>query len=289
MSTRTYTKHPYINRRSNAAKKIQRWVRSRKSANSQSKQISKAFKKISSIRTDMRKASQKYGMYNEWTSDDYSLAFLAICPAATTDSTYSSTFPAWANCFANNENAQDADRVRLGRCHMKMQFTSDTERSPVTYSIFHVRLNPKNAQYVTQKYGPGLSAISGTPELYVRGQTALTTGKASGAANVMLNPDYLIVKKCWRFTLSQYVATNDTGQPQRSAQNTGSGTLKNIDYSFPLNYTLGKGVGKWKELSAYEDTDPALRNYFLIFSNNLTSDSQSNSYSILAQCTATYK
>lgn len=266
-----------------------RFIRWAKSASAQSRQIQTNNRRINSVNRRLRADTQKYGMYYEFTGSNYANEFICIAPARVADSTFSSTFPQWTNCFGNAPNAAEANRVRLGRCHLKMQFTSYTERDPVTYSVFHVRLNPKNAQYVTQTWGPTLTASSGTPRLWVRGANTLTQGLADGAASTMLNPDYFIVKKSWHFTLAQYVSTNDTGQPQRSAQNTGSGTLKNISYSFPMNYTLGKGINNWTEVSAHDDTDPSLRNYLLIFTNNQLADLQSNSYSILAQVTASYK
>ena len=55
-------------RRSRSARKIQRWVRRKKSATSQSRQISKAFKSIRKIRTDMRADDQKYGLFKEFIS-----------------------------------------------------------------------------------------------------------------------------------------------------------------------------------------------------------------------------
>lgn len=260
-----------------------RFIRWAKSASAQSRQIQTNNRRINSVNRRLRADTQKYGMYHEFTGDNYANSFLCIAPARVADSTYTTTFPQWTNCFGNAPNAAEANRVRLGRCHLKMQFTSYSEKSPVTYSIFHVRLNPKNAQYVTQTFGPNLGAATGTPRLYIRGASSATTGLADGSASTMLNPDYLIVKKQWHFTLSQYTASN-IEQPQSKMP-----TLKNISYSFPMNYTLGKGINNWTEVSAHDDTAPELRNYLLIFTNNQLLDLQSNSYSILAQVTASYQ
>ncbi len=266
-------------RRSNSARTIQRWVRRRRGARSQSKQISKAFKRIDAIRDDMRKDDQKYGLFKEFISSGLTDKFLLIAPA----NTAGASSPVWNNCFADNTNALLANRVRLGRCYMKMQFTCANERSPITYSMFHVRLNPKNAEYVVSQYGDNLASLPGTSG-YIRGSTATSIGDASGGGNVMLNPDWFIVKKQWRFTLS---ALTNTSQTQPTT--TPAGSTKNIDYSFPLNYTLGKGISSWSTLAADTDTAPHLRNYLLIFSDNIGTDLQYNQYSILCQCTATYK
>ncbi len=266
-------------RRSQASKKIQRWVRKKKSAGSQSKQISKAFKKIDSIRSDMRKDDQKWGLFKEFISSSLTDSTVLIAPAATAGA----VSPAWDNCFANNTNALLANRVRLGRCYMKMQFTCGNERSPITYSVFHVRLNPKNAENLCSSYGADLATLPATTG-YIRGSTATAIGNASGGGNVMLNPDWFIVKKQWRFTLAALTNTTTT-----SASTNPYGTYKNIDYSFPLGYTLGKGVNAWNNVSAEDDTPPHLRNYLLVFTDNLSADLQYNQYVILAQSTATYQ
>lgn len=266
-------------RRRKAATKVQRWVRRRRGARSQSKQISKAFKKIASIRDDMRKDDQKYGLTKEFISSGLTDKVLLIAPAATAGL----SSPVWTNCFANNTNALLANRVRLGRCYMKMQFTCASERSPITYSIFHARLNPKNAEYLINQYGDNLATLS-SPTAYIRGSTATSIGDASGGGSVMLNPDWFVVKKQWRFTLAGL-----TNASVASASTTPSSTYKNIDYSFPLGYSLGKGVGSWGDVPADKDTAPHLRNYLLIFSDNIGTDLQYNQYSILCQSTATYK
>lgn len=269
-------------RRQNSAKKIQRWVRKRKSAGSQSRQISKAFKKIDSIRSDMRKDDQKWGLFNEFISSGLTDAKLLIAPAGTAGIGPGGS-PAWDNCFANNTNANLANRVRLGRCYMKMQFTCGNERSPITYSVFHVRLNPKNAEFLTSTYGNDLSLLPATTG-YIRGSTAVSLGDASGGGNVMLNPDWFIVKKQWRFTLAALTDTTTT-----EVSTNPFGTYKNIDYSFPLGYSVGKGINAWTTVSADADTAPHLRNYLLIFSDNIGTDLQYNQYNILAQATATYQ
>lgn len=271
-------------RRSRSARKIQRWVRRKKSATSQSRQISKAFKSIRKIRSDMRSDDQKYGLFKEFISASLTDSTLLIAPAGTAGIGPGGSV-AWDNCFANNTNAALANRVRLGRCHMKMQFTSANEKSPITYSVFHVRLNPKNAEFVTSTYGNNLSLLPAT-QGYIRGTTAISTGDASGGGNVMLNPDWFIVKKQWRFTLSCETASNLGGSAYVGPL---TSSIKNIDYSFPMGYSVGKGINAWESVSADADTAPHLRNYLLIFSDNSALDLQYNQYSILCQCTATYQ
>lgn len=257
----------------------QKWIKNKKSATSQSKQIGKAFKRIDSIRTDMRKDDQKYGLYKEFISSALTDAVVPLHPAAIAGT----TSVAWDNCFANNVNAASANRVRMGRCYTKMQFTCGNERAPVTYSVFHVRLNPKNAEFVTKTYGNNLSTLP-TGTGYIRGSTPVALGDASGGGNVMLNPDWFIVKKQWRFTLAALTDTSVTANSTNPRS-----TYKNIDYSFPLGYTVGTGIGTWLTASADADTAPHLKNYILVFTDNLSADLQYNQYSILAQTTATYQ
>lgn len=271
----------YRKRRNTRRSRFIRWA---KSASAQSRQIQTNNRRLNAVQARLKKDTQRYGLTKEFISSGLTDKVLLIAPALTAGT----SSPSWSNCFANNTNALLANRVRLGRCHVKMQFTSANERSPITYSIFHVRLNPKNAEYVISQYGDNLATLS-SPLGFIRGTTPVAAGDASGGGNVMLNPDWFIVKKQWRFTLAQYVATDDTGQPQRSSQRTGSGTLKNIDYSFPMGYTLGKGVGSWGDVPADKDTAPHLRNYFMVFSDNIGTDLQYNQYSILCQCTASYQ
>ncbi len=256
-----------------------RFIRWAKSASAQSRQIQTNNRRLNAVQARLKKDTQRYGLTKEFISSGLTDKVLLIAPAASAGT----SSPAWTNCFANNTNALLANRVRLGRCYMKMQFTCANERSPITYSIFHVRLNPKNAEYVISQFGDNLASLS-SPLGYIRGTTATSIGDASGGGNVMLNPDWFIVKKQWRFTMS---ALTNTSQTQPTT--TPLGSTRNIDYSFPLGYSVGKGVGSWGDVPADKDTAPHLRNYIMIFSDNIGTDLQYNQYSILCQSTATYQ
>jgi len=202
---------------------------------------------------------------------------LMIQPAATAGV----NSPAWTNCFANSTAAVNCNRVRLGKVYMHMQFTCFTEPAAITYSVFHVRLNPKNSTHMVQNFGTGLAGLT-SPTYFIRGSAAFTPYTANTEGMVMLNPDYFVVKKKWIFTLTAVnVAIGATSVT--NAHN----TYKNIEYSFPLNYTLGLGKGIWKDASADGDTKADLKNYILIFSNNSLADLESGAVSVLSQCTAT--
>lgn len=271
-----YGSSRFAKRRNTRRSRFIRWA---KSASAQSRQIQTNNRRLNAVQARLAQDTQRYGLTKEFISSGLTDKILMIAPAATAGL----SSPVWTNCFANNTNALLANRVRLGRCYMKMQFTCGNERAPITYSVFHVRLNPKNAEYVISQFGDNLATLS-SPLGYIRGTTATSLGDASGGGNVMLNPDWFIVKKQWRFTLTGYnnvsVITSSTNSYS---------TFKNIDYSFPMGYTLGKGVGSWGDVPADKDTAPHLRNYLMVFSDNIGTDLQYNQYSILCQCTATYQ
>ena len=140
-------------RRGRAATKLQRWIRSRKSAGSQAGQLIKTNKRISRIQSKLRSESNKYGLVHETTAQLYADTVVMIQPAFVAGA----NSPNWVNCFANSDAAINVNRVRLGRCYLRMQFTASTEDAPITTSLFHVRLNPKNAQWVISDLGTNLT------------------------------------------------------------------------------------------------------------------------------------
>lgn len=264
--------------RNKSAVKLQRFIRRRRSANAQSVQLVKTNKRINLLQTKLKSNPNKYGLYHEV----YSTALtgytpLMIQPAGTAGT----NSVAWANCFSNNTAAVNANRVRLGKLYIHMQFTCYTEPQPITYSVFHVRLTPKNSVHMVQQFGTALAGIT-TPTYFIRGASSVLPYSANTEGLVMLNPDYFIIKKRWHFTLTNRQVGIGSSQTTNA-----SSTFKNIDYSFPLNYTLGQGHGSWKAVSADGDTKSDLKNYILVFSNNAGADLEYGSVSILCQCTAT--
>lgn len=263
-----------------ARKKRTSSIRRNTSARAQSYQINKTNKRIDRVQDKLRTEVNKYGLQHETQAQLYTEAIVMIQPAFTAGV----NSPNWANCFQNSDAAINVNRARLGRVYLKMQFTAGTEDSPVTTSVFHVRLQPKNAEWIISTLGTNLQAGGGlvSPTHLVRGLAGVTSFSADTNGSVMLNPDYFIVKKQWHFTLS---GTN--AELNATATTNLRSTVRNISYSFPLNYTLGAGIDSWGLVSADDDTSPHLKNYILVFTNNSLADLQSNSFSILAQCTAT--
>lgn len=260
--------------------KLQRWIHRAKSARSQQGQLIKTNKRVDRIQTKMRTETNKYGLVHETTAQLYSDTVVMLQPAFVAGA----NSPNWVNCFANSDAAINVNRVRLGRCYLRMQFTAATEGQPITTSLFHVRLNPKNAQWIISELGTNLTAGGGMVDKthFVRGAAGLLAYTSSTEGSVMLNPDYFLVKRSWHFTLGGEQAVL-AGTATTNLNN----TIRNIDYSFPLGYTLGKGRSNWQAVSADDDTSPELKNYLLIFTNNNLADLQSNSFSVLQQCTVT--
>lgn len=264
-------------RRNSAASKLQRFIRKRRSAGAQSAQLVKTNKRINRIQSKLRSEVNRYGLVHETTAQLYADTVVMIQPAFVAGA----NSPNWVNCFANSDAAINVNRVRLGRAYLRMQFTASTEDAPITTSLFHVRLNPKNAQWLISDLGTGLTPMVDKTH-YVRGTAGILAYASNTNGSVMLNPDYFVVKRQWHFTLGGSVAAL-VGTATSNLTN----TVKNIDYSFPLGYTVGKGRSNWQSVSADDDTAPELKNYILVFTNNSLADLQSNSFSILQQCTAT--
>lgn len=270
----------YGTRKNRAGAKLSRWIKRKRNARSQAGQLIKTNKRINSINQRLRAEQTHQGLYLTGGASMYRDAVIMLQPALTAGS----VSPAWRNCFSDSTITGSASRARLGRCNLKIQFTCGTESDPVTYNVFHVRLTKKNAKFMTETFGNDLSSIA-SPAQFVRGTAALATGSADSGGFLYLNPDYFEIKKYWRFTLTAKVIGGPPVTPIDSTNPFNS--YKNIDYSFPLGYTLGKSLGNWTTVSADTDTPSELKNYILIFTNNNQLDAQSNTYSFIAQTQAT--
>lgn len=262
------------------AVKLQRWIRRRRSSRAQAGQLIKTNRRINAINSKLRQEMTHQGLYLTGGSQSYRDSVIMLQPALTAGT----VSPAWRNCFSDSAITGDASRAKFGRCKLKIQFTCGDEADPVTYNIFHVRLKKKNAKFMTETFGNDLATIA-SPAQYVRGTTAIATGSADSGGFVYLNPDYFDIKKMWRFTITSRMV-GSAGTVPVNATNAYS-SYKNIDYSFPLGYTMGKSLGNWTSVSADTDTPSELKNYLLIFTNNNQLDTQSNTYSFIAQTTAT--
>ncbi len=267
-------------KRNRSATKIQRWIRRSRSSRAQAGQLIKTNKRINNINAKLKKEMTHQGLYLVGGAQSFTDSVIMLQPALTAGT----VSPQWRNCFSDSAITGDASRARLGRCNLKIQFTVGNSPIPVTYNVFHVRLTKKNAKFMTETFGNDLSTIA-SPAQFVRGSPALATGSADAGGFIYLNPDYFDIKKMWRFTLSSRMVGTPGVTPADCTN--AFNAYKNIDYSFPLGYTLGKSLGNWTSVSADTDTASELKNYILIFcNNNLVADS-SNTYSFIAQTTAT--
>jgi len=279
--TRTVRKYA----KNKGAKKLKRYIRRKRGARAQSHQLVKTNDRITSLANKVRGEVNKWGLYREVSTVALGgLTIFQMQPAATAG-TYSGS---WDRCFAQSDAAQNTTRARLGNLKLVMQFTSFTEVSGVNFSVFHVRLNPKNAEYMVRHHNTALSGagaghhVMAVPDQFIRGAVPALSYSAGCNGDVMLNPDYFITKKRWHFKLSARSIV--IGSP---AHGPISSTYKRIEYSFPLGYTLGRGSGSWQTVSADDDTAAQLKNYLLIFTDNSTLDLENPAISLLMQCTAT--
>lgn len=266
-----------------------RIIETKTSAAAQSKQIAATVKRVDRLSTRVYRDSTRYGLYHVARSSLMGAAanVVYLQPALTVSPSGAGFSPAWGPCFEQAPSALNCTRARLGRMYVKMCFTCNTEDAPITISVFHVRLNPKNAEYIMKTNSTNFGTILGSganEEYLVRSPSTYTTGLAENFGTPMLSPAYFIVKRSWTFT----IGTQNNTAVGTSPSTVLSQTMKLINYSFPLGYTLGSGTGTWGDVSADTDTAPHLKNYLLVFSNNSLLDlAQSPSYSILSQCTAT--
>ena len=267
---------PYGRKYNGAAKKLQRYIRRRRGARAQSNQLVKTNKRINRIQSQLRREVNKFGLFHEVYSNSFTLASIMVQPAFAVGV----NSPGWANCFATSAAAINATRARLGRCHIQMAFTCGTEPQPVTFTVLHVKLTPRNAENLIQDVGTDFSGLA-EPLHYIRGAPGITAYAATTNGRVMLNPDYFIVKKKWTFCL-----TNRQVGLGSSQTTNGFNTYKNISYTIPLGYTLGLGTGSWGDANADENTPAAMKNWILVFTDNSLLDAESSSFSCLMQCTA---
>lgn len=279
--TRSYSK------KTASAVKLQRFIRRKKSAKAQAIQLAKTNKRIDSILSRERQGIQRWGMRTRgFKTTLTTVEVIPLCPANTAGTT---GFPAWDNVFADSANAFEASKIRLGKLHLDMQMTCYSELNPVNFTVAIVKLRPDNAENIVSSLGDDLNGITVNTD-YIEGVNPLSgSGQANTAGFVMLNPDRYIVKKQWQFTLGAIENTTSGSSRAYSAIKGGmEGTTKNMKYSVPLNYTIGKGTGKWSDQSASQDTEPRLRNYLLVFTNNYSVDAEYPSFGYNAYCSASY-
>lgn len=263
-----------------AAKRKRKYkIRKFRSSRAQARQILSVNRRLDYQAAAKARNRGQVGLFSEVHSDtlgDYGSRAVILCQPARTAG---ATSQAWAEWGPSNQNVLENNRVRVGRIYVNMQFsTFRAVNHPISYTVYHVRLNPKNAEITLSNAGNDLNGISQTGGYFLQGNGGAVNGVARGKHMIQLNPNIFIVKKCWKFTLQNKGALPPSTDPIAESTAMGLGT-KNISYSFPANYTLGKSTGQWRSLSADGDTAPHLKNYFLIFSDSyLNTPSESTSY-----------
>lgn len=254
-------------------------------AKSQAKQIVAVNKRVDRILDG--KVAPRIGLqhhhYNNALTDD----IIPVIPAATTSGF--SGMGEWGSWGPNASEASDAliqsqARMRVGRIYNRLVFTSNTEYSPVQYTVYHVRLNPDTAQATILQCSQNLANGNMTQAngYFVRGEQG-THSTAGTYGNVVLNPDKFIVKKQWKFTLSPSLAASEFATGNSYNGSNPFTTIKTIDFSFPCNYTMGETDKRWVEMTSTQ-LDPKLRNYILVFTDNASTLEGSPSVRTMHTC-----
>lgn len=254
-------------------------------AKSQAKQIVKVNKRVDRI-LDAKTAPRiglQHHHYNNTLTDD----IIPVIPAAADSGiTGMGNWGAWGPNASSASDAliQSVPRMRVGRIYNQLRFTCNTEFSPVQYTVYHVRLNPKTSQNTIIQCGQNLANGNMTEAngYFVRGDQG-THSTASTYGNVVLNPDKFLVKKQWQFTLAPSVAYQEFGTGTTTTGTNPFSTMKQIDFSFPCNYTFGATDRRWVELGA-NLLDINLRNYILIFTDNASTVEGSPSVRTMHTC-----
>lgn len=266
--------------RNTSAKKLQRFIRKRRSSRAQAVQLLKTNKRVDRLLLRHKTAKQQYGLQHETSSSALTgLSVWQINPAGTVGADGS---PVWTNCFSDSTVCVNAPRARLGRVYCHLAVTCFTEVSKIQFKIFLVKLNPKNAEFMVNKFG---NALTGIPvgKFYTRGAAGSFNYSATNeASGVMLNPNYFTTLRQWGFALTGRMAT--VGSPQST---NAYSSFKNISFSFPTNYVIGKNTGTWLSSSADENTLPIHKHYLLFFCDNSILDAESPQMDLFCQCTAT--
>lgn len=254
-------------------------------AKSQAKQLVAVNKRVDRI-LDAKTAPRiglQHHHYNNTLTDD----IIPVIPAAADSGiTGMGNWGAWGPNASEASDAliQSVPRMRVGRIYNQLRFTCNTEFSPVQFTVFHVRLNPKTSQNTIIQCGQNLNNGNMTEAngYFVRGDQG-THSTASTYGNVVLNPDKYLIKKQWQFTLAPSVAYQEFGTGTTTTGTNPFSTMKQIDFSFPCNYTFGATDRRWVELGA-NLLDINLRNYILIFTDNASTVEGSPSVRTMHTC-----
>ena len=269
---------PY--RFSKKSKSLKKSIKRNKSASAQARQLARTNARIDSLQLKIQDTKAVYGLHLESAPDALApltnYACVPLCPTLVGTGAYA----VWSNCFSDDTNAYEAQRVRLGRMFLKMGFYAGNEPGPNSFSVFHVKLHEDSADQLIDDAGNDLSGIISNKHYITGHSTDITSGIGS---HVMLNPKFFRIIKKWNFTLSNRSAAG--GSPYVGETHP-SAFMKNFEYFFPLNYKIGSDQDDWRTQTALDSTPAHMRNFILIFCDNSSLDGQNPSWRIVAQCNA---
>ena len=219
--------------RNDKIKRRKNYIRRRRSAGAQSKQIMTNLRSIESLKEKERGERQFTTLQHQSTNNALTdIQVHPIVPALTG----SATAPAWDQAFwSQSAISNTVSQATCGRIYCDLAFTAYTEKQPVTFSVLHVKLIPAQADYIMETLGLGLSGID-VNDYLMRGVSVVNAGIANTYGTIHLNPKYFKTVKRWDFTLGAVM--NDSTATTKTTVLANS--HKAFSYSFPTGYKMGQ-------------------------------------------------
>lgn len=265
-------------------RKVQRrknFIRRSKGSGAQSKQILTNLRSIEAIKQAARGEKNQQTLQHQVTNNILTdTTTHALVPVITG----SASSPAWGTTlWSDSPIATLTPQATCGRVYCDMVFQINSEKSPVTFTVTHFKMNKAQADFIIAKMGLSLSLIDNLEYMH-RGTLVSTTGVASLSGITTLNPKYFRTVKKWQFTLSAVVPSSSSAPA--AITNLGN-TQKHIKYSFPTGYRMGTENGDWSTVSPEEICKNEHYNFIMVNSDNQGVDLAYPSYSINAISTVT--
>lgn len=252
----------YKRKRPAAARK--NYIKRRKGASAQSKQILTNLRSIEAVKSDLRGERQFTTLQHQTTNNTLTdIAVIPVVPSLTG----SSDAPAWGNSyFSQSSISNSVAQATCGRVYCDMAFTAYTEKQPVTFTVMHVKLQPAQADYLMQTQGLLLTNLT-DPDFSLRGVSVINAGIASLYGTAHLNPKYFKVIKRWDFTLGSVLDNSSATDKVAVLGN----THKAWQYSFPTGYKMGQvGLGDWQATPPEDLCKNENLNFIVVFSDNIS-------------------
>ncbi|AXH74959.1 MAG: putative capsid protein [Circoviridae sp.] len=259
-----------------------RYIKRKRSAAAQSKQILTNLRSIESLKEKERGERQFTTLQHQSTNN--ALTDIQVHPIVPC-LTGSAVAPAWDQSFWSQSTISNTvAQATCGRIYMNFAATAYSEKQPVTFSLLHVKLVPSQADYIMETQGLGLSGIT-SPDFLMRGVSVVNAGIANTYGTINLNPKYFKTVKRWDFTLGSVM--NDSTATTKTTVLANS--HKAFSYSFPTGYKMGNvGLEDWDQAPPESICKNENLNFFIVASDNLTGlDLGNPSYTMQFRTTCT--